>query len=73
MPVLPLAIHERNYAGSGEPDIRPTSLPVTRDSDVIRKVEEMTNAGCSAAAGVVTGAWNGTHGVLQVIQVFQTP
>ncbi len=41
----------RNYAGSGEPDIRPTSLPVTRDSNVIRKAKGMTNAGSSAAAG----------------------
>ena len=41
----------RNYAGSGEPDIRPTSLPVTRDSNVIRKMMGMTNAGSSAAAG----------------------
>ena len=57
MRVMSVTIHERNYAGSGELDIRSTSLPVTRDSDVIRKVKEMTNAGSSAAAGVVTGAW----------------
>lgn len=47
----------RNYAGSGELDIRPEFLPVTRDSDVSRKVKVMTNAGRPAAAGVVTGAW----------------
>ena len=41
----------RNYAGSGELDIRPTSLPVTRDSNVNRKIEVMTNAGSSAVAG----------------------
>jgi hypothetical protein len=57
MPVLSVTTHGRNYAGSGELDIQPTFLPVTRDSDVIRKVEELTNAGSSAAAGVVTGAW----------------
>lgn len=32
-------------------------LGVTPGSDVIREVKEMTNAGTSAAAGVVTGAW----------------
>lgn len=42
---------ERNYAGSGEPDIRPTSLSFNRDSDVSCEIEVMTNAGCSAAAG----------------------
>ena len=42
---------ERNYGGSGELHIRPLSLPLTRDSDVIREIEEMTNAGSSAAAG----------------------
>ncbi len=31
--------------------------PGERDSDVIRKMKEMTNAGTSAAAGVVSGAW----------------
>lgn len=41
----------RNYAGSGELDIQPNSLPVTRDSDVIRKVKEIANAGSSMAAG----------------------
>ena len=49
----------RNYAGSGELDIRPTSLPCKRDSDVIRETEVMTNAGSSAAAGwfPVPGRW----------------
>ena len=51
----------RNYAGSGEPDIRLTFLPVTRDSDVSCEIEEMTNAGSSAAAGVVPGAWTGRY------------
>ena len=57
MLVLSAMTFKRNYAGSDELDIRPSSLPVTRDSDVIRKVKEMANAGSSAAAGVVTGAW----------------
>lgn len=54
-----LSTHPRNYAGSGELDIRPTSLPVTRDSNVSRKMKEMTNAGSSAAAGwlPVPGSW----------------
>lgn len=50
---------DRNYASSGELDIRLTSLPVTRDSNVSCKVKEMANAGSSAAAGVVPGAWTG--------------
>ena len=41
----------RNYAGSGELDIRPTSLPCKRDSDVNRKMKEITNAGSSVVAG----------------------
>ena len=53
------AMRNRNYAGSGEPDIQPNPLPVTRDSDVSCKVEEIANAGSSMAAGVVTGAWRG--------------
>ena len=56
------AMSSRNYAGSGELDIRPTSLPVTRDSNVSRKMKGMTNAGRSAAAGVVTGASAGRRG-----------
>ena len=54
---LLVATCNRNYAGSGELDIQPNPLPVTRDSDVIRKVKDLTNAGSSAAAGVVSGAW----------------
>jgi hypothetical protein len=50
------AMSSRNYAGSGELDIQPNSLPVTRDSDVSCKVKEIANAGSSMAAGVVTGA-----------------
>ena len=57
----------RNYAGSGELDIRLASLPVTRDSDVSCTVKLMTNAGSSVAAGVVLGAW------FLVSQVIQTP
>lgn len=53
------AMRNRNYAGSGEPDIQPNPLPVTRDSDVSCKVKEIANAGSSMAAGVVTGAWRG--------------
>ena len=53
-----LSTRPRNYAGSGELDIRPTSLPVTRDSNVSREMKGMTNAGSSAAAGLVPGAWN---------------
>jgi hypothetical protein len=52
-------ICDRNYAGSGELDIRLKFLPVTRDSDVSRKVKGMANAGSSAVAGVVPGAWRG--------------
>ena len=48
---IAFAMGSRNCAGSGELDIRPTSLPVTRDSNVSRKMEVMTNAGSSAAAG----------------------
>lgn len=40
-----------NCFGSGELNARPTFLPCARDSDVNRKVERMTNAGSSAAAG----------------------
>ncbi len=50
-------LRDRNYAGSGELDIRLASLPVTRDSDVSCMLKVMTNAGSSAAAGVVLGAW----------------
>jgi hypothetical protein len=56
-----LSTHSRNYAGSGELDIRSTSLPVTRDSNVSREMKGMTNAGSSAAAGLVPGAWNKSH------------
>lgn len=54
-----MTTRDSNDAGSDELDIRLTSLPVTRDSNVSCKVEEMTNAGSSAAAGVVLGAWKG--------------
>jgi len=58
---------DRDYAGSGELDIRLASLPVTRDSDVSCTVKVMTNAGNSAAAGMVLGARS------LVSQVIQTP
>lgn len=60
MPVsASVGTHSRNYAGSGELDIQPTSLPCERDSDVICEMEVMTNAGSSAAAGwlPVPGFW----------------
>jgi hypothetical protein len=57
-----LSTHPRNYAGSGELDIRPTFLPVTRDSHVSREMKGMTNAGSSAAAGLVPGASTGRRG-----------
>ncbi|HBE69090.1 MAG TPA: hypothetical protein DDW52_13150, partial [Planctomycetaceae bacterium] len=56
---LPIATSNRNYAGSGELDIQPNPLPVTRDSDVSCKEKGIANAGSSMAAGVVTGAWPG--------------
>jgi hypothetical protein len=51
-----------NDAGSGELCIRWRSLRVTPDSDVTRKTKNMANAGNSAAAGVVPGAWRGKPG-----------
>ena len=54
--VLLIATRNRNYAGSGELDIQPNPLPVTRDSDVSCKVKGIANAGNSVVAGVVTGA-----------------
>ena len=51
-----IAACNRNYAGSGELDIQPNPLPVTRDSDVSCKVKGIANAGSSVVAGVVTGA-----------------
>ena len=58
----------RNYAGSGELDIQPNPLPVTRDSDVSCKVKEIANAGSSMAAGVVTGAWHGQSSVSNAVE-----
>ena len=43
--------YDANCIGSGELNVRPTFLPLQRDSDVNRKVKRMTNAGSSAAAG----------------------
>ena len=54
--------HGANDAGSGELRIRWRSLRVTPDSDVTRKTKNMANAGSSAAAGVVPGAWRGKPG-----------
>lgn len=65
--MLSAMTRDRDYAGSGELDIRLASLPVTRDSDVSCTVKMMTNAGNSVAAGVVLGAWS------LVSQVIQTP
>ena len=48
---MPIAVCNRNYAGSGELDIQPNPLPVTRDSYVSCKVKEIANAGSSMAAG----------------------
>lgn len=59
---LRTATCNRNYAGSGELDIQPNPLPVTRDSDVSCKVKGIANAGSSMAAGVVTGASIGRRG-----------
>jgi hypothetical protein len=63
-----VAIRHRNYAGSGELDIQPNPLPVTRDSDVIRKTKEVANAGSSMAAGVVTGAWLGQSSASNAVE-----
>lgn len=68
MAELQVAIRHRNYAGSGELDIRPNPLPVTRDSDVIRKIKEVANAGSSMAAGVVTGAWLGQSSASNAVE-----
>jgi hypothetical protein len=62
------ATSSRNYAGSGELDIRPTSLPVTRDSNMSRKMEVMTNAGSSAAAGWYPVPGNGHPGVSKAVE-----
>lgn len=53
----------RNYAASGEADIRHRTLRVTPDSDVTAKVEDKTNTGSAVGAGVVSGAWLGRPGV----------
>ena len=61
------ARYTRNCACSGERNIRSTSLPNSRDSDVSRVMEVMTNAGSSAAAGWLPVPDN------MVSQVLQTP
>jgi len=66
--MLQIATCNRDYAGSGELDIQPNPLPVTRDSDVSCKVKEIANAGSSAAPGVVTGAWHGQSGVSNAVE-----
>lgn len=63
-----IATCNRNYAGSGELDIQPNPLPVTRDSDVSCKVKEIANAGSSMAAGVVIGAWRGQSSVSNAVE-----
>jgi len=65
---IAFAMSSRNYAGSGELDIRPTSLPVTRDSNVSRKIEVMTNAGSSAVAGWYPVPGNGHPGVSKAVE-----
>lgn len=65
---MQIATCNRNYAGSGELDIQPNPLPVTRDSDVSCKVKGIANAGSSMAAGVVTGAWRGQSSVSNAVE-----
>lgn len=62
------AKQHRNYAGSGELDIQSNSLPVTRDSDVIRKVKRIANAGSSMAAGRLPVPRNGHRGDLNAVE-----
>ena len=57
---VPRNLHQDDGADdvrSGELRIRWRFLRVTPDSDVKRKTKSMANAGSSAAAGVVPGAW----------------
>ena len=61
-PEITINIFGANDAGSEELCIRWRSLRVTPDSDVNRKTKNMANAGSSAAAGLVPGAWRGKPG-----------
>lgn len=63
-----IASCNRNYAGSGELDIQPNSLPVTRDSDVIRKVKRIANAGSSVAAGRLPVLGSGSLSGLNAVE-----
>ncbi len=65
---LPTATCNRNYAGSGELDIQPNSLPVTRDSDVSRKVKRIANAGSSMAAGRLPVLGSGSPSDLNAVE-----
>jgi hypothetical protein len=61
-PEITINIVVQTMCSSGEQRIRWRYVRVTPDSDVTRKTEKMTNAGSSAAAGVVPGAWRGKPG-----------
>jgi len=61
-PEITINIVVQTMRGSGERCIRWRYVRVTPDSDVTRKTESMANAGSSAAAGVVPGAWRGKPG-----------
>ena len=61
-PEISINIVLQTMHGSGELRIRWRSLRVTPDSDVTRNSKNMANAGSSAAAGVVPGAWRGKPG-----------
>lgn len=65
---LRIATGNRNCAGSGDLDIQPNPLPVTRDSDVSCEVKRIANAGSSMAAGVVPGAWLGQSSVSNAVE-----
>ena len=51
----------RDADGSEESPERLLLLPVTRDSDVIRRMKSLTNAGRTSGAGVVSGASLGRY------------
>jgi hypothetical protein len=53
---------DENGAGLEKPRTQPRSLRVMPDSDVTCTTKSMTNAGTSAAAGVVSGALPGRQG-----------
>ena len=61
-PEITINIVVQTMCGSGELRIRWRYVRVTPDSDVNREMKNMANAGSSAAAGVVPGAWRGKPG-----------